>query len=232
MREDWEALQRLSNPRDGYVDRYFNRYLSRPITLVLAQTQITPNQVTIASGCLGLLAGAMIAQGGYWDAVQGGLLLQLSVVLDDVDGELARLKSQFSEWGEMLDNTTDTLSHIAVFVGIAVAVSRNQGTAAAVVPGFVLVIGVLVTFAIVTYLERRVFTQDDVSPLMARIQTYVEVLSGRDSSVIVLAFALADRLRWFLYGAAAGAQLFWMSLLVLWWRATTSGAKSGQTRNE
>lgn len=221
-RSDWDAVAALANPRDGYVDRYFNRYLSRPITVLLARTPVTPNQVTIVSGLIGLAAGAVIARGGYGDGIAGALLLQLSVVFDDVDGELARLKRMFSDWGEMLDNTVDTVTHLAVFGGIAVAVSRSHGGAAVALPGLLLLSGVVVTFAVVTYLERRVFPGGADDPLMRRLKGYVELLSGRDSSVIVLGFALAGRFDWFLYGAAVGSHVFWIS--VVWmWRASRRG---------
>ena len=222
-RSDWETVRGLANPRDGYADKYFNRYLSRPITVVLARTPVTPNQVTIVSGAIGLVAGWLIARGGYWDAIIGALVLQVSVVFDDVDGELARLKRHFSEWGEFLDNTMDTITHLAVFAGIAVAVGRTHGGAAVFWPAVGLFSGVAIVFVVVTYLEQRVFAAQaegaaNGHPMMRRLQSYVELLSGRDSSVLVLAFAVADRLQWFLYGAAVGAHVFWISVLLMWRR--------------
>jgi phosphatidylglycerophosphate synthase len=218
-RADWARLRGLENPRDGYADRYFNRYLSRPITLVLARTPVTPNQVTVLSGLVGIAAGLTIARGGYWAPVGGALLLQLSVVLDDVDGELARLTRRFSRFGELLDVTVDTLTHLAVFLGIAVAVARVSGPAALTVAGSLLASGVLASFALVTYLEQRVFSAGGATVARERLRRYVEILSGRDSSVVVLAFALAGRLDWFLWAAAVGAHAFWVSVLALWWRA-------------
>ncbi len=188
---------------------------------------MTPNQVTFLSGAIGIAAGVMIGRGGYGDGVMGALLLQLSVVFDDVDGELARLKRQFSAWGEMLDNTMDTVTHLAVFAGIAVAVSRAQGLESVLWPGALLLSGVVITFALVTYLERRVFPGAGDNPVLQRLQSYVELLSGRDSSVIVLLFALAGRFDWFLYGAAVGAHVFWASVLWIYLRAEkkTAGAR-------
>ncbi len=217
-RRDWHAVGELANPRDGYVDRYFNRYLSRPITVALARTPITPNQVTLLSGLVGIAAGYSIAHGGYWDAVVGALVLQVSVVLDDVDGELARLTERFSAWGELLDNSMDTVTHIAVFAGIAAAVGQSQGTHAVLWPAALLLTGVALSFAVVTYLEQRVFSSQPDNPVLGRLQSYVELLSGRDSSVIVLVFAVAGKLDWFLYGAAIGAHFFWLSVLLIWRR--------------
>ena len=77
-RGDWARLRTLDNPRDGYADRYFNRYLSRPVTLLLARTPVTPNQVTLFSALLGIAAGLVIGRGGYWAGVCGAAILQLS----------------------------------------------------------------------------------------------------------------------------------------------------------
>ncbi len=232
-RRDWARLRELENPRDGYADRYFNRYLSRPITLVLSRTPVTPNQVTLASAALGIAAGVVIARGGRWTPVCGALLLQLSVVLDDVDGELARLTQRFSPLGEWLDNIADTVAHLAVFAGIAVAVARQSGAQALAGSGALLLSGVVITFAIVTYLEQTMLRRPDAPAAVQRLRRYVERLSGRDSSVIVLAFALAGRLDWFLWTAAWGAHAFWLSLLWLWRgaaQALAAGARDSARR--
>lgn len=215
-RSDWAAVAELRNPRDGFMDRHLNRYLSRPITVVLARTPVTPNQVTIAAGVLGIVAGWLMARGGYWPPIAATVLLQFSAVLDDVDGELARLTRQFSPYGDALDITVDTLTQLAVFAGIAVAVARMSGPAALYGAGGALVAGVLICFPIVTYLERRVFPAAAPTPAVRRMQRYVEILSSRDSSVIVFAAAVTGHLEWFLWGAAVGAHVFWISLLWLW----------------
>lgn len=214
--EDCERLRALDNPRDGWVDRHFNRHIARPLTVLLVRIAVTPNQITVASALIGMAAGLVIAQGGYWPPVLGALLLQVSAIFDDIDGSLARLTGNSSAWGEWLDVVGDTLTQLSVFAGIAVAVSREAGPAALEVAGALLLSGAVLSFALVTWLEKRVFPQLPPTPWRRRIQRYVEVLSGRDSSVLVMAAALIGRLDWFLWGAAFGAHLFWISLLGLW----------------
>ncbi len=226
-RRDWQRLRGLENPRDGYADRYFNRFLSRPITLLLSRTPVTPNQVTALSAVLGIAAGVVIGRGGYWAGVCGAAILQLSVIFDDVDGELARLTLRFSSWGEMLDNTADTVTHMAVFAGIAVSVSRTAGPRALYLAGGLLITGALIDFVLITHLERRVFRKARRGPALDRLQRYVELLSGRDSSVVVAAFAVAGRLPWFLWAAAVGAHVFWLYLLWLWRAAALEAGRGG-----
>ena len=44
-------------------------------------------------------------------------------------------------------------------------------------------------------------------------------LTSRDYSLLVLLCAIAGKLAWFLWAAAIGAQVFWVMLLSLLWKA-------------
>jgi 1L-myo-inositol 1-phosphate cytidylyltransferase / CDP-L-myo-inositol myo-inositolphosphotransferase len=219
-RDDYRRVRALCNSRDGHIDRHINRPVSALVTLALLRTRITPNQVTLAAGLLGLAAGAVIAHGGREMPVIGAFMFQLSVILDCVDGELARLKQQFSRWGEWLDIVTDTVATVAVFIGIAVAVARMCGRESLYVAGALLVGANVITFPLVTHLERRVFpTASSPLPAMRRLELFVRTLSGRDVSMVVLLAALFGRLDWFLWAAAVGAHVFWIVVLGLWYAA-------------
>ncbi|HAA90677.1 MAG: Glucose-1-phosphate thymidylyl transferase [Thermoanaerobacterales bacterium 50_218] len=111
-------LSRLPSPRDGLIARYINRKLSVPLTAFLAGTRITPNQISVCSGFLCLLAALFFAWGHL---VWGGLLAQLASVIDGVDGELARLKFLASPFGELLDSVLDRYGDGAILIGMAVA---------------------------------------------------------------------------------------------------------------
>ncbi len=206
-------LLSLENPRDGLIDAYLNRKLSRPLTRLLVRTPLTPNQITFLSFLIGLIGAALFFPGGYLQPVLGALLLQLSVVVDCIDGEVARVKFMESPMGDWLDIVCDTVVHMAIFLGIGVAVWKQGGAAYAPLLGGILVVGVLFSFPLVTYAEkteeigkRRGGWEDRL------IQTMVSSLTNRDSSVIVLACALVGKLHWFLWGAAIGAHVFWLTL--------------------
>ncbi len=62
----------------------------------LCRTTITPNQITLGTGLLGLCVTLLYACGYLW----AGVLLALVIgVLDGVDGKLARLKAQTTKLG-------------------------------------------------------------------------------------------------------------------------------------
>jgi hypothetical protein len=106
-------LLALENPRDGRVDTLINRRLSRPLTRFLLRLPLTPNQITILSFIVCLLAALYFATGQYTAAIAGALLFQLAAVLDCCDGEVARVKFLESRLGDVLDITLDALGNAA-----------------------------------------------------------------------------------------------------------------------
>src|SRR5213596_2227676 len=63
----------------------------------LCRTTITPNQITLGAGVLGLSVTVLYALGYLW---VGALLALIVGVLDGVDGKLARLKVQTTRLGK------------------------------------------------------------------------------------------------------------------------------------
>lgn len=113
----------LRKPTDGIVSRWINRPLSLAITRRLANTRVMPNHISIFTMLLGLSSGLLVMQGGYWMGLSGAFLLQVQSVLDGVDGELARLRSQTSRLGQWLDTISDDLASLSFLIGCCVAVT-------------------------------------------------------------------------------------------------------------
>jgi phosphatidylglycerophosphate synthase len=63
----------------------------------LCRTTVTPNQITLGTGILGLSVTLLYAFGYLWT---GALLALLVGILDGVDGKLARLKIQMTKTGK------------------------------------------------------------------------------------------------------------------------------------
>jgi phosphatidylglycerophosphate synthase len=219
-RVEHDLLLSLENPRDGYVDTYCNRKLSRLITRWLLRTPLSPNHITMLSCLIGMFGALCFLPGGYWGPVLGALLLQFSVVLDCCDGEVARVKFMESPLGGWLDIVCDTVVHIAIFLGVGVAVWRNGAVGHALALAGVLALGGALAFLLVTLAEkteargdRRGGWEDLV------IKKLLASLATRDFCVLIMASALTGQLGWFLWGAAVGAQMFWLFLAWLLFRA-------------
>jgi phosphatidylglycerophosphate synthase len=89
---------------------------------------VTPNQVTIIAGLIGLLGCFLIATGVQAAIVLGFALAQLQSILDGCDGELARARFQQTAIGEWLDTIVDDLLNLALVAAIGVGLSRHGGT--------------------------------------------------------------------------------------------------------
>ncbi len=209
-------LASLDNPKDGLVDTYLNRKLSRPLTQLFLRTALTPNQITLLSCLIGLFGAACFFQADYWGPVWGALLLQLSAVIDCCDGEVARMKFLESRLGAWLDITLDTVVHLATFIGLGFAVWAQGGTQSPFVLGGLLVGGIVLSFVCVVGADRtalpNIYRQTWQGMLLHRM---VFGLASRDYSLLIFLCAVAQKLAWFLWIAAIGVQVFWLTLAVL-----------------
>ena len=100
---------------DGYISRYVNRRASEPMARLLAKTRITPNQVSWAAFGIAVLSFVSFIFG---QNIVAGVLVQLSSIVDGVDGSLARLKGMTSTFGGFLDSVLDRYADILIVLGL------------------------------------------------------------------------------------------------------------------
>lgn len=114
----------LRKSADGIAAKLINRHISLPITWLLRRVPILPNHVT-AVALLCAVAGAFVlAQGGHLAAAIGMLLVNLGSIVDGIDGELARLRFQFSRSGQWFDTVADDLANIAYSTGVMINLDK------------------------------------------------------------------------------------------------------------
>ena len=120
-------LKLANRANDGFFSVFFLRRVSKLLTWAAVKIGATPNQVTIASFAIGLYAAFLFAQGDTWSLVGGAILLQVSIIVDCVDGEIARYTRKFSELGAWLDAITDRVKEYAVFLGLSYGAFVQNG---------------------------------------------------------------------------------------------------------
>lgn len=208
-------LSQLHSSADGLVDRHLNRRISRYVTLAVVNHPVTPNQITAVALVLGLAAVALVMTGSYGLVVAGAVLLQISSMIDCADGEVARLKYLESRLGAYLDIVADNVVHIALFLAVGRAVSLRSGETALEL-GIAAAIGGLVSFLLVL-----AAMAPGNAPAVGggSVKRFLDRMTNRDFTLLLLACAVADRLSWFLWALAIGVQLFWITLLALQARA-------------
>ncbi len=108
----------LYKEEDGPVSRYLNRPLSTraSVLLYLKGVYVSPNLVSLSAFLMALLASYLLIKG---EPLISALLMQLSSVVDGVDGELARLYRVKSKFGGALDSFLDRYADLAYTLAIA-----------------------------------------------------------------------------------------------------------------
>jgi CDP-diacylglycerol--glycerol-3-phosphate 3-phosphatidyltransferase len=86
-----------------------------PIGAFLNRLGLTPNTMTLV-GVTGNLVGAIfLAQGRF---VVGGLIILAMGPIDALDGTMARLRGEPTEFGGFVDSVTDRYSELLIFGGL------------------------------------------------------------------------------------------------------------------
>ena len=134
-------LSNLKKTSDGPVSRHLNRPISTRITKHLLKKDITPNQITFFSFMLSLLGATFFFLGGYVNLIVGGILAQVSSVIDGCDGEVARLKFQASEFGGWFDAVLDRYADAFLLFGLTYYVYLPKENLLYLFIGFFAIIG-------------------------------------------------------------------------------------------
>ncbi len=200
------------------------RHLSYRVTPLLARTELSPNAISIAALAFGLLSATSFARGNWAAAMAGGVLLVACYVLDNCDGEVARLKDLQTPLGKKLDTLIDWVVHAAFFAALGIGATHASGEAIWFWLGGAAAAGATLNFWLG---HRRALAappgggvadspQDSARPeSWSQRAIYIfRELTRADFCFIVLALSLLD-LTWLLLPVGAiGAQVYWMTGLV------------------
>ena len=102
---------------------FFNGWVVR----MLYPTPVTPNQITFLSLVFGLLSVGFYVSGRSDALLWGAVFLYGKVVLDNVDGNLARVRGTSSRFGRFLDSLADFLVTVLVYIAISYYLVQSTG---------------------------------------------------------------------------------------------------------
>ena len=134
---------------DGPVSRLLNRRISRPLARLAARRGLRPNQVTLIS--LGVSAAAPLLFIANQPRL-GALAIQAASIADGVDGDLARLTGQSTQYGAILDAVTDRYADVMILAGMTYWAAKHGRSRTAPLLG----LGALVGSLMVSYSRARV----------------------------------------------------------------------------
>jgi phosphatidylglycerophosphate synthase len=111
---------------EHWAGRLYMRDLSPYFAWLAMRMGFSPNQLTYMMMACGVAAGVVVSlpaagTGALWTALGGALLIQVYLLLDCVDGEVARYLRQTSVAGVFLDRIGHYLSEVSLLIGLGFA---------------------------------------------------------------------------------------------------------------
>jgi len=194
------------------------RHLSFPVTRLLMLTSVTPNQITGLSLAFGLGAGIACLQGDYFSILSGSFLFLICYVLDNCDGEIARLKNMQSHFGMRFDTFVDWLVHTVFFVCVGWGATQATGQGWWFGLGVVTSVGGSINYGIELYKNKTEphateLPEEESAPQEKDTNIDRFILNARivrsDFCFIVLVLSLGGVLMYLLALAAIGSQAYW-----------------------
>ena len=127
LRLDYRQHQKLEEDKNELMGFYIWRQLSFYPTAVSMNIGLTANQITWISLIVLLVGCFLLAVGDYMTALAGTALLNIWLILDFVDGNIARYEKSCSRFGELIDALGAYVAHLSFFAaGVGFYVSRDS----------------------------------------------------------------------------------------------------------
>lgn len=104
---------------DGPVSRMMIRHLCHLVSRPLSVVGLHPNYVTLAGALFAFLAVLLFLDGRSSLLSLGGICWLIGGILDEADGEVARLQGKESTFGSWLDLTLDRIFDAAMLLSLA-----------------------------------------------------------------------------------------------------------------
>jgi phosphatidylglycerophosphate synthase len=114
------------NSGEHWAGKLYMRRLSPHVTRLLLRTGISANGVTWLMIVAGAAAAAVLALPGVWPAVGAVLLIQLQLLLDCCDGEVARWRNEKSVLGVFLDRIGHWVTEGALPIALGIRAGGDE----------------------------------------------------------------------------------------------------------
>ena len=113
----------IVGPKAGEPGRYYLRRISPYVTVTALRLGISANHLTVIMGITGIVSALAFQLSGYF-AITGFVGIQIYLLFDCVDGEVARIRKQESIIGLYLDRLSHYIVEALVLASIALRASE------------------------------------------------------------------------------------------------------------
>ena len=134
-----KGYKRMRRGSENLITRSY-RSVSEPITKILIKTKITPNQITTIGLLISIITAFFLALGEWKYLILGAIGVQIVLISDLLDGQIARYKNMKTVFGGWYDNIANKIFKYILFLGAAIGAYRISGDP------IILIIGAIAIF--------------------------------------------------------------------------------------
>ncbi|MFC1984777.1 CDP-alcohol phosphatidyltransferase family protein [Chloroflexota bacterium] len=131
-------MTRLSTARKSIAN-----YLTQPVVILLANTNLAPNTISWLGFLISVGAAALIITEHLFAA---GFVVLIAGFFDILDGALARSTNRVTQFGSILDSTLDRLAEAILLLSILILYAREQSVAGILIVGLAMLGSLLVSY--------------------------------------------------------------------------------------
>lgn len=191
-----KRMARRANHEDNRKTMFFASRVSIYITYLLSKTRASANGVTYVFTCLGVVSSIMVYLPYYWAPFAAFMVYRFHVVLDVVDGELARYRQTCSPAGAYLDYLTHYGVYSTASFGFGVHYFLLSGDVSSIFLAFAVSIGLVLNMASKDCWYRANFGKT------AEVEGRDRVWRPRRVTLLAVRLCSVNSV-WFLYAAAS-----------------------------
>jgi phosphatidylglycerophosphate synthase len=198
------------------ISQFYVEPFGEKIAFWLRNTKITPNFITALNIILSVFASGLVLLGGTLNLVLFGIWVRMFHVLDVMDGQLARLKSQGTSFGQWFDGAGDRIVLSIWHIVISLALYLNSNNAFFLFLGLAILFGVYIhnylLFTSVLYFRGSKFDYKSSSRIKKNpLISFVLIFVNNDIQFHILTIcAWTNKLNWFLIFYAVYFNFMWL----------------------
>lgn len=204
---DFRKMER----KDGEISMVIlKKAIANPLSKFLIQhTNVKPNHVTILSFACIIIGAIFLLLGGYVNQIIGAIFALTYMVLDCVDGSIAKVKNLCSKFGQWLDGIVGFVSHPLLIFCLALGI----GTRLSLILGSLAMIAYPMQYLIVRFYKLDITKVDEPIKIgESNKYNFVGRIYGSTLFfVILLVCVLINQAIWVLWFFATVGNLFWIS---------------------
>ena len=210
---------------EGSITQLFHRNCSPYLTKLFLKTSLKPNDITIISFLFLIISAVLLSTGKHFYLIIFGFLLQLSVILDSCDGEVARLKNIRSAKGAWFDPVLDRLGEFVLFLALGIGIYNQTADPFVWLYIFLSFSALFITHTLI-FLTSKCFGKEKLAKTHS--QTFLSKLSkltgikpyhlaiGQDIHMIIFSLAaIFNKLMWINYFFIIIQNMYWITIFLL-----------------